>query len=197
MANKNSRPRRERASRSGKRSPREKFTQADVIFALEQSAGIRLAAALQLKCSRSTITNYVDRYPEVKAALDEILENQLDIVESKLMKRLRDDANPSVQANCIQFYLKTKGSSRGYGIGTMPRTLKLDVPKVENVADVAPAMATVFDAVTTGEITPEQGRQLSDLLELRRKALVDVEQEARIAAIEKYLAELGLGQARH
>lgn len=184
---------RKRPSQSGKRSPRERFTPAEVILALEQSAGIRLAAAMQLRCSRSTITNYVERYPEVKAALDEILESHLDIAESKLIKRMRDDANASVQANCIQFFLKTKGSSRGYG--ALPRTLKLDVPKVESVADLAPAMATVFDNVTSGVITPEQGRQLTELLELRRRALVEIECEARIAALER--AALPGAAARH
>lgn len=138
---------------------------------------------MQLKCSRSTIDNYVQRYPEVQEALNEIIESHLDIAESKLLKRMRDDSNPAVQMTGLKFFLQTKGSSRGYG--SLPRTLKLQVPEVESVADIAPAMSAVFDAVTAGKITPEHGKQLTDLLELRRRALVDVEYEARLAALER------------
>lgn len=170
-----------------------KFTPAQVIAALEASAGIRIGAARMLHCSRSTITYYIERYKEIADALDEIMENRLDIAEGVIITRMGDKTNPAVQANCAQFYLKLKGGERGF-CGAQ-RTLKLSMPAVESAADVPSAMAEVFDRVTAGDITLEQGRQLTELLELRRRALVEVDIEARLANVER--AALSGTAAKH
>ncbi|MTD93115.1 hypothetical protein GIW81_02065 [Hyphomicrobium sp. xq] len=168
------------------RRPHEKFSPAQVIAALEASAGIRLGAAQVLRCSPTTVTNYVERYPDVKAALAEILENRLDIAEGVIIKRIADDRNPAVQSNAAQFYLKMMGASRGYGAA--PRVLKFKLPDIDGVEDVPRALSAIRAGVTNAEITPEQGRQLSDLVDIHRRALVDVEHDARLVALERTLS---------
>ena len=116
--------------------PNDKYTPAQVIAALENSAGIRMGAAQMLKCSPSTISNYVDKYPEVKAALDEILENRLDIAESIILKRMSDDKHKTLQFNAACFYLKTKGKQRGYVEGKELTGKDGGAVQVEHTGDV-------------------------------------------------------------
>lgn len=101
-------------SLSRKRRANDKFTPAEVITALEMSAGILAHAASKLGCSHTTIASYVSRYPDVSAALNEILETRLDIAEGILLKRMADDRHPQLQLTAATFYLKTKGKHRGY-----------------------------------------------------------------------------------
>jgi len=55
-------------------SNRDRYTQQRVIDAIQAARGIKATAAANLKCSRQTITNYIDRYPAVKAAYDEAIQ---------------------------------------------------------------------------------------------------------------------------
>jgi hypothetical protein len=56
-----------------------------------------------------TIRNYIAREPEIKAALLEIRESNIDLAETKLLKGIRDGNMTSVI-----FYLKTQAKDRGY-----------------------------------------------------------------------------------
>ena len=88
---------------------RPKFTMAQVADALRASGGIRLSAAKLLQCSRSTITNYIDRSKRLQALEHEIVETNLDIAENALVKGLKDG-----DKTFVIFFLKTKGKHRGY-----------------------------------------------------------------------------------
>jgi len=90
-------------------SNRDRYTQAQVIDAIKAAKGIKATAAESLGCSRQTITNYIDRYPAVKAAYQEALDTSLDLAESKLIALVEREEWPA-----IRFMLVTLGKSRGY-----------------------------------------------------------------------------------
>lgn len=94
----------------------EQYTPQQIIQALEATAGLIGPAAKKLGCSPPTVRRYRDNYPEVKEALHEIRERNLDMAELKLMQSIR-----SGHVASIIFYLKTLGKSRGF------------VERVENV----------------------------------------------------------------
>lgn len=71
-----------------------------------------------LRCSPSTITNYVARYPEIAQAKKEIEFERLDLAETIVIKRMMSEANLSLQLRAAIFYLKRKGADRGYGAHT-------------------------------------------------------------------------------
>ena len=98
-----------KAPRKGKQGNRPKFTVAKIEEALRRAGGIRSAAALMLGCAPATIRNYIDRHPELAQAEAEILDVNLDLAESKLLKAVE-----SGNMTAIIFYLKCKGKDRGY-----------------------------------------------------------------------------------
>ena len=64
------------------------------------------------------------------------------------------------------------------------RPVQFDLPAVTDAAGVSTAFDAVLQAVAGGELTPEEGASITNLLEARRKAIETVELEARIAALE-------------
>ena len=89
--------------------PSPKFTVEQIADALRESFGIRSIAALNLGCARSTITNYIERHPELSKIESEIVESNLDKAETQLLKAIA-----SGNLTAIIFYLKCKGKHRGY-----------------------------------------------------------------------------------
>jgi hypothetical protein len=99
------------ASRTG-RPP--KFTPAQIVAALESSAGIISVAARILRCDPTTVRRYISSNHEVSTALDDIVEERLDVAEASLLRLMTDASNPNAQLNACIFYLRTKGKARGY-----------------------------------------------------------------------------------
>jgi hypothetical protein len=69
------------------------------------------------------------------------------------------------------------------------RPIKFDLPPIETVQDVMKALGTIAQLVAAGELTPDDGKIVSDILENRRKAIESVEFERRLAAIEQARAK--------
>jgi hypothetical protein len=88
---------------------KDRYTQQRVIDAIQAAKGIKATAAQSLGCSRQTVTNYIDRYPAVKAAYQEAKDTTLDLAESKLIALVEREEWPA-----IRFMLVTLGKSRGY-----------------------------------------------------------------------------------
>jgi hypothetical protein len=87
----------------------EKYTPEQMIAALKRTKGMITVAAHDLHCSPQTVRNYIERYEDVRAALQDEREAMLDYCELALFK--------SIQAGerwAIALYLKTIGRSRGY-----------------------------------------------------------------------------------
>lgn len=85
------------------------YTNAQVIAALESSAGIVSAAAMKLGCSGQTVRNYMAREAEIREARDNIREENLDLAETKLLMGIK-----SGNMTSVIFFLKTQGKARGY-----------------------------------------------------------------------------------
>jgi len=64
------------------------------------------------------------------------------------------------------------------------RPIKFDLPPIETAEDIMKALGTIAQLVAAGELTPDDGKIVSDILENRRKAIESVEFERRLAAIE-------------
>ena len=89
---------------------RQRYSQDEVIQALRDTRGLLTLAARQLQCDRSTVDNYCQRYPRVRAALDHARAQQLDVAEGQLFKAIDRGELPA-----IMFFLRTIGRHRGYG----------------------------------------------------------------------------------
>ena len=65
------------------------------------------------------------------------------------------------------------------------RPIVVDLPDVDSLADLKEAYAAVVRDVANGELTPDQGRTLSDLLESYRRTIETSEIEQRLATLEE------------
>ncbi len=95
--------------------------QKDFLKHFRDGYGIVTYACDNTGISRETYRQWKLKDPKFKAACEEISEGVLDIVESKLLRKINDE-----DLTAIIFYLKTKGKHRGY------------VERVENNVSVTP-----------------------------------------------------------
>ena len=65
------------------------------------------------------------------------------------------------------------------------RAVEIDLPPVETVEDLHTAYGAVMEAVAAGEVTPEQGKEVADLLEMRRRTFETLDQEERLKRLEE------------
>ena len=92
-----------------KKQPYRKYTQEQVIEALEQSKGLIAPAARALGCSRDTIRSYLDEYSAVAQAKLDQEEAVKDMAENALYAAILRG-----EAWAICFYLKCRAKDRGY-----------------------------------------------------------------------------------
>jgi hypothetical protein len=86
-----------------------KYTQQQMLTALEQSKGMVTVAARLLGCHVETVYAYVARYPAVAAAKAQQREAFLDVAELALYKAVQGG-----EAWAVCFALKCLGKERGY-----------------------------------------------------------------------------------
>ncbi|OBW61089.1 MAG: hypothetical protein A9183_03015 [Dehalococcoides mccartyi] len=127
---------------------KEKFKVEEVVKAIKETTGLLALTAQKLGCDYSTIYNYSQRHPQVKAAIVEAKERNLDFAEGKLYELIRKG-----EPAAIFFYLKTQGKSRGYierSEQTVDVTTKGEAvkPYVINIGQdkLQPALAILGDA---------------------------------------------------
>jgi hypothetical protein len=89
---------------------RGKYTIQQVIDALRMTHGTIILAADHLGCTRTTVYNYMYRYPAVQQARDDASERMNDWAEVKLFEQIM---NGDVTA--IKYRLSTRAKDRGYG----------------------------------------------------------------------------------
>jgi hypothetical protein len=65
------------------------------------------------------------------------------------------------------------------------RPIAIDLPDVKTCEGVSQAQSTVVQAVGEGELTPDEGQVLSNILEARRKSIETVDHERRLDELEK------------
>lgn len=89
------------------RKPR--HSDAQVIAALQASAGVMAHAARKLGIGRSMMFRRVHENEKIKAAWEEAKETNIDLAETKLMQAIQNGELPA-----IFFFLKCQGKHRGY-----------------------------------------------------------------------------------
>jgi hypothetical protein len=95
--------------KAGPRAPYRKYTQEQMIRALEESRGLIAPAARALGCSRDTIRSYLEEYTAVAQAKLDQREAVTDMAESALYQAILDR-----EAWAVCFYLKCMARDRGY-----------------------------------------------------------------------------------
>jgi hypothetical protein len=65
------------------------------------------------------------------------------------------------------------------------RPINIDLPDVKTSEGVSLAQTSVVQAVGEGDITPEEGQVLSNILESRRKSIESEDHEQRLGELEK------------
>src|SRR5918995_7372462 len=109
------------------RQPYRKYTQEEMIEALEESRGLIAPAARALGCWRETIRSYLEEYTAVARAKLDQQEAVKDMAENALYAAILRG-----EAWAICFYLKCMAKDRGYvekaeisGPGGKPISIKL------------------------------------------------------------------------
>ena len=64
------------------------------------------------------------------------------------------------------------------------RPIRIDLPNVNTADGVSQGQMTTVQAVAEGEITPEEGKVLADILEARRRSIETQEHETRLNKLE-------------
>jgi len=86
-----------------------RMTKDKVEQALVKSKGLLSFAAQLLGCNRSTIYDYLEKWPDLKQVVADQREGLIDAAESRLLGNIdRGDTT------AIIFFLKTQGRGRGY-----------------------------------------------------------------------------------
>lgn len=65
------------------------------------------------------------------------------------------------------------------------KPIQITLPKIEKPEDIAPATAVVLTAVSAGQITPDEGKQLADMVEVLRAGFETADLARRIALLEQ------------
>ena len=89
---------------------KEKFTPDRIAEALKKNAGFITFTAAALNCTRKTIYNYIEKYPELKDVIEDIRESMDDIAEAALIKNIKEGSTQE-----ILYYHKRRLGHRGYG----------------------------------------------------------------------------------
>jgi hypothetical protein len=64
------------------------------------------------------------------------------------------------------------------------RPIRFALPDARNAEDVAAALEAVVDAMSNGELTPDEAQMVANVLEVRRRAIETVELENRLRVLE-------------
>ena len=81
-----------------------------MLEALERNLGVVTAACKECNISRNAFYEWCREDPKYNQEVENIMEVRLDFAESQLLKNIREGISSD-----IQFFLKKKGKSRGYG----------------------------------------------------------------------------------
>ena len=65
------------------------------------------------------------------------------------------------------------------------RPIAIDLPDIKNCEGISNAQSVVVQAVGEGELTPDEGQVLSNILEARRKSIETADHEQRLNELEK------------
>ena len=118
-----------------------RLTKEGVIHALEKTRGKVAAAARELGCSRQSIYNRLDEYPEIAISRKDAQEALVEQAEDALSQLVAEGDGPS-----IRYVLDTQGRHHGFvkpvqigGIDGKPLEIKTKVSLAERLKEIRQA----------------------------------------------------------
>lgn len=181
-------------SRQKKFSPDEEAQKkASFLSALKASKGIIQTACDACGITRAMFYRWRDGDSGFKAKYDEVNEDQIDKVESKLLRKIDDG-----DTTAIIFYLKTKGKSRGYSERTVDNGHQLahvqqqnEAPKAQNANDGAKAIEKKVSSKKRYiiKLLKDNGKFAAEMtyqVEITARLLVRAEQQSEEMAAPDY-----------
>jgi ACT domain-containing protein len=148
-----------------------------VLECLEKQLGIVSNACKQAGIHRDTFYKWRRSDSEFRAKVDALQEVAKDFGETQLIKNMKEGKEAS-----IIFFCKTRLKDRGYS--ERHNFTKLELPPLINMEDINLALTKVIDNVSDGTISVEDARDLSMLIENKRKALESTELAQRLTFLE-------------
>jgi hypothetical protein len=120
-----------------------------------------------------------DKLDALRASIDL---NRLNPDDAKIFLDLlgKSDALKAAANQCakdVAPYLQPKVTQKD-------EALEIELPKMATLADLVPALDRIMEAVSTGEISTDQGAKLSGIIETKRKVIETVEFDRRLSELE-------------
>ncbi len=103
------------------------ITAEQAIEAVRETKGFVTTIAKRLGITRQYVYKLADKFPTVKAAIEEEREGVKDFAEGKLLEQIN-----AGNVTAIIFYLKTQAKSRGYIERMETTNLNIDVTLLTN-----------------------------------------------------------------
>ncbi len=113
---------------------------------------------------------------KLKAALQELVEQHLDPLLGTTLQLALDG---NLQA--IKLLLSQIPQEREH--------IEIALPKISSMSDILEANNMVFGAISAGQLSPAQGKIISELLTLQMKAIESIDLERRVVQLEARYAE--------
>ena len=126
---------------------------AEVLVALEKSAGIVATACKAVNISRFTFYDWMKKDAEFAEKVEDIMEAQKDFVEAQILKKIKEgDSTMTI------FYAKTKMKDRGYverqeitGANGQPLATQHEVDLSKLTKEQREALLSIGEEVLNGE----------------------------------------------
>ena len=121
------------------------------------AGGVVSVAAQTLGYNRTHLSTMIGQTPELRAELDSIREEVIDLAEGKLLSAIRDGSEKS-----IHFYLRTIGKSRGYServvlAGDSSAPIELNHTVTVELGDVSLEVMRQVEALLAGSRSDSEG----------------------------------------
>jgi len=120
-----------------------KFTESEVAKAIIEAKGNLTTAAKILRCSRTTVHSYVNKFKSVRETYRDANDIFLDLVENALLENaLAGNVTAQIYA------LKTKGRTRGWTEKEEAEEVAIEPRHIElKIGTIAPAFTEVYQAI--------------------------------------------------
>jgi hypothetical protein len=111
---------------------------------------------------------------KVTLAMEALLEGEAEALTRTAIEKAKAGDMMALRICFDRLYPPQKG-----------RSIQIDLPPIKQVDDVVRGYEAVLQAVSEGNITPDEASTIASVLEAKRKAIETVEIEARLTELER------------
>ncbi len=126
--------------------------------------------------------------PKIAARIAELRDascNRHRITIDGLVRELEADRALAREKNQASAAISaTLNIARLHGLTDRGRPIQFDLPKIKDAEGALSAMAAVIEGVSRGDLTPEEGKSVSGLIETYRRTMETVDLDSRIQRLE-------------